>query len=238
MINPTGVLTGTEVLAIHGSSNYKVRRPIRFGNLAISSQYPKTEVLQDLEVIFTQALEKFVKLEPKNYKHFSIILLIPFTLPRHHFRYLLELCAKMGFKSIMPLLEPVAATYAMAAPSACVVDIGHTQTTIACVDEGAIQTQSVIKKRFGGKDISEIMYRLMISRNALHYFPKDVFWPLEYPYHSMLLDKIKSGFSSLQMGSLEDKKDQLVKVINVWFKEQNTQGINRSAVGKKHPEST
>lgn len=40
------------------------------------------------------------------------------------------------------------------------------------------------------------------------------------------------------MGSLEDKKDQLVKVINVWFKEQNTQGISRSAVGKKHPEST
>jgi actin-related protein len=104
----------------------------------------------------------------------------------------------MGFKQVMPLLEPVAATYAMAAPSACVVDIGHTQTTVSCVDEGSVQNQSVIKKRFGGKDISEIMYRLLISSNhSLHYFPKDVFWPLSYPYHSMLLDKIKCGFNSL-----------------------------------------
>lgn len=77
-------------------------------------------------MILQQALEKFVKLGRKNYKHFSIILLIPFTLPKHHLRYLLELCTKMGFKQVMPLLEPVATTYAMAAPSACVVDIGHT----------------------------------------------------------------------------------------------------------------
>lgn len=97
-MNPTGILTGTEVLAIHGSSNYRVRCPIRFGNLAISSNYPKTEVLQDLEIIFTQALEKFVRLEPKNYKHFSVILLTPYTLPRHHLRHLLELIAKLGFK--------------------------------------------------------------------------------------------------------------------------------------------
>jgi len=54
--------------------------------------------MQDIEIILQQALEKFVKLGPKNYKHFSIILLIPFTMPKHHFRYLLELCAKMGFK--------------------------------------------------------------------------------------------------------------------------------------------
>ena len=40
------------------------------------------------------------------------------------------------------------------------------------------------------------------------------------------------------MGSLDDKKDQLVKVINVWLKEQNNSSMNRIAVGKKHPEST
>ena len=140
MINPTGILTGAEVIALHGSSNYKVRQPVKFGNLAISSTYSKTEVMQDIEIILQQALEKFVKLEPRNYKHFSVILLIPYTMPKHHFRYLLELCGKMGFKQVMPLLESVAATYAMATPSACIVDIGHTQMTISCVDEGSVQT--------------------------------------------------------------------------------------------------
>jgi actin-related protein len=59
-------------------------------------------------------------------------------MPKHHFRYLLELIAKMGFKSVMPLQESVAATYAMAAPTACIIDVGHTQTTISCVDEGVV----------------------------------------------------------------------------------------------------
>jgi hypothetical protein len=36
MIEPTGVITGADVMALHGSSLYQVRRPIEFSNLAIS----------------------------------------------------------------------------------------------------------------------------------------------------------------------------------------------------------
>ena len=72
-----------------------------------------------------QALERFVRLESKNYKNFSVIVLVPSTLPKHHLRYILEMIATMGFKQVMPLLESVAATYAMAAQTACVIDIGH-----------------------------------------------------------------------------------------------------------------
>lgn len=38
----------------------------------------------------------------------------------------MEMIATMGFKQVMPILESVAATYAMAAPTSCVIDIGHT----------------------------------------------------------------------------------------------------------------
>ncbi len=72
-------------------------------------------MLQDLRAILSQALLKFVKLEPQNYKHFSVLLLVPTTLPKHHLRYLVELVVAMGFKQVMPLLENVAASYAMAA---------------------------------------------------------------------------------------------------------------------------
>jgi hypothetical protein len=41
---------------------------------------------------------------------------------------------------------------------------------------------------------------MIVSTDALHYFPKEQFWPLDYPYHSMLLDKIKTANNSMQMG--------------------------------------
>jgi hypothetical protein len=79
----------------------------------------------------------------------------------------------------------------------------------------------VIKKRFGGQDISELLYRLIVSSQALHYFPNNVFWPLHYPYHSMLLDRLKTQYSSLQMGVQEEgkHKQELVKAITLVLKE-------------------
>jgi actin-related protein 8 len=44
----------------------------------------------------------------------------------------------LGFKSIMIHQESVLASYAMAVPSACVVDIGATKTTVCSIDEGII----------------------------------------------------------------------------------------------------
>jgi len=35
-------------------------------------------------------------------------------MPRHHMRILIEMISNMNFKSVMPQLEAVAATYAMA----------------------------------------------------------------------------------------------------------------------------
>lgn len=169
-----------------------------------------------------------------------MLLLVPSTLPKHHLRCLVELVVSMGFKQVMPLLESVAASYAMAAQTACVVDLGHTQTTVSCVDDGQVQPQSVIKKRYGGQDISELLYRLIVSPQALHYFPTNVFWPLHYPYHSMLLDRLKTQYSSLQMGVQDEgkHKQELVKAITLVLKEQSQKGIKRPAPTKKHPEST
>ena len=95
------------------------------------------------------------------------------------------LFVKMGFKSAFVHVESVMASYAMAAQTACIVDIGSTKTQVCCVDDGVVISKSVIKKNYGGDDISEILYRLIQSRQALHYFPKNVFYPLNYPYHML-----------------------------------------------------
>ena len=68
--------TGAEVYALHGDSHYKVRHPIEFGNLNITQQYTKTEVVQDLTLIIVRALRQFIKLERSSYKHFGVILVV------------------------------------------------------------------------------------------------------------------------------------------------------------------
>ena len=52
-------------------------------------------------------------------------------------------------------------------------------------------SKTMIKKHYGGDDISELMYRLLKMQSAMHYFPPKVFFPLQYPYHMVLLEKIK-----------------------------------------------
>ena len=67
-------------------------------------------------------------LEPSEFKHFNVVLILPDFFVKHHVRYLLDmLFIKMGFKSVFLHLESVMATYAMAAATACVVDIGSTK---------------------------------------------------------------------------------------------------------------
>jgi len=61
-----------------------------------------------------------------------------------------------------------------------VIDIGSTKTTVSCIDDGIILNKSIIKKHYGGDDISELLYRLIRSKDALHHFPSNIFFPMHY----------------------------------------------------------
>jgi actin-related protein 8 len=50
-----------------------------------------------------------------------------------------------------------------------VVDIGHTQTTVTCVEEGLILNGTQVKKHFGGADIDDVLLRMMRKKNAIHF---------------------------------------------------------------------
>ena len=118
-------------------------------------------------------------LEAEKFKHFNVVLVIPDSFIRHHVRHLLNMIfAKMAFKSAFVHVESVMASYAMAAQTACIIDIGSTKTSVCCVDDGVIINKSVIKKHYGGDDIAELLYRLIKSSDALHYFPSNIFYPM------------------------------------------------------------
>ena len=178
--------------ALHATSSFNIRHPVRYGNLSITDTYTGVECCQDLMNILQGSIKEQMRLDSRDFKHFNIVLILPDTFIKHHVRYLLDmLFIKMGFKSAFVHLESVMATYAMAASTACVVDIGSSKMSVCCVDDGVIMQKTIIKKNYGGDDISELMYRLLKMQGSTHYFPPKVFYPLQYPYHRMVLDQVK-----------------------------------------------
>ena len=97
-IEPRGVITGAQVYALHGDSKYKVRRPIEFGNLAVSRHYTKTEVVQDLTLILVQALRENIKMERSVYNKFGVVLVVGPQMPKWQVRTLVDMICDLGFK--------------------------------------------------------------------------------------------------------------------------------------------
>lgn len=97
------------------------------------------------------------------------------------------LLAKLKFKSIFIHTESIMATFAMALPSACVVDIGSSKISVCCIDEGIILSKSIMRRHFGGDDVTELLYRFMSRSKGLHFFPKETI-NLDYHYHKVILE--------------------------------------------------
>ena len=172
-----------------------------------------------------------MSLPAANLKHFSVVLVLPDSFIRHHVRYLLNMIfVKMGFKSAFVHVESIMSSYAMGAQTACIVDIGSSKTSVCCVDDGVIINKTIIKKNFGGDDISELLYRLIKVRDALHYFPRNIFYPIQYPYHMLQLEAFKEQFTVLQMN--QTSKDY-IKTIKLLLKEQDESKITRPIKNKK-----
>jgi actin-related protein 8 len=124
-----------------------------------------------------------MRIDKKGCEMLNVILIIPDIFVRNHVKYMVNmLLLKMKFKSIFIHSESVMATYAMALSQACVVDLGSTKTTVCCIDEGIINSKSVIRKHYGGSDVNEMLIRLINRGKALHYIPRNIL-NVEYHYH-------------------------------------------------------
>ena len=91
--------------------------------------YSAIQCCEDLQRILEASILEKMKLSPEKFRHFNVVLIISDTFIRHHVRHFLNmLFVRMGFKSAFVHVESVMASYAMAAQTACIVDIGSTKT--------------------------------------------------------------------------------------------------------------
>ena len=126
----------------------------------------------------------------------------------------------LGFKSMFLHLESVMATFAMALPTACVVDIGSSKTSVCCIEEGIIITKSIIRKHFGGDDLTNLLSRLLQSNSALHFFPQNCL-SSQYAYHKYLVEQIKEKHCTMEMSLSE-----IVKTCTMFIKDMDKSKVN------------
>ena len=107
---------GTEISALHASTDFTLRKPIKYSNLNITQNYSASQCCEDIERILTSAINEKMGLATEKFKFFNSVIVIPDTFVRHHVRHILNIIfAKMGFKSAFVHVESVMSSYAMAA---------------------------------------------------------------------------------------------------------------------------
>lgn len=146
-------------------STWKLRRPIKFGQL---NQDPTDyalpqEVLCDLERIIEYALKKLDIGD--DYSKFKCMLVIPDIYDKLMVENFVNiLLTSIGMAKFGVIQEGVAATFGTGTSCACVVDVGAEKTSISCVDEGMIISDSRVYLNYGGDHITEAFTKILLQQ--------------------------------------------------------------------------
>ncbi|KAI0032652.1 hypothetical protein K488DRAFT_78343 [Vararia minispora EC-137] len=188
-------LVGEKVLLLSDPQKlgFAVRYPIvssRFN----TRDYPSTQmILDDIETIIATTLQEKLGIEPKFFKDYSVVLIIPDFYEKTFVSNLVQiLLDSMGFKQLCAQQESLAATYGAGLSTACVVNMGATCTSIACVDEGMVLPDTRLYLNMGGDAITEFLY-VLLSRINLPYRDID----LSRSYDWAVMEELKAKVCTL-----------------------------------------
>ncbi|KAI0038351.1 actin-like ATPase domain-containing protein [Auriscalpium vulgare] len=113
------------------------------------------------------------------YKEFSVVLVIPDFYEKSYVRDTVHLLLKtMGFKQLCAQQEALAATYGAGLTTACVVDIGATTASVACVDEGMVIADTRMFLNMGGDYITEFLPGKPAEKYGLRAYDEIILGPM------------------------------------------------------------
>jgi actin-related protein len=193
-------VVGQQALLIHPEEGYEVSFPIRYRHLAFEDLVYKErdQIHQDLGTLIKYSCEKELKIDPSTLKDFSVVLVLPDNCHRWEIKsWLSILYDELGFKSVALLQESVAATFGAGIGSACVVDIGAEQTSIALVEDGYLIKSGQALLQYGADHLLPLFYAF------LNYY--------EFPYRQLdyqnamdieLLQELKERTCTLEESEL------------------------------------
>ncbi|XP_025413832.1 actin-related protein 8 [Sipha flava] len=204
------IIYGEDIFNIDPEKVYNIFFPISNGELNVNGQIggSLTAVLGDLETIWTHCINKLLDIKTSEFHNYKVILIIPDIFNRVHVREMMSMILlSMKFKACILIQDHVAATYGAGLGFACVVDVGHSKTSVSCVEDGISQTSTRIRLRYGGANITQTFHWLLKKCS----FPYHECNPMTSHYDAILLDSLKQKFCHLNL----DKCGAVQKTVTV-----------------------
>ncbi|ORY81557.1 hypothetical protein BCR37DRAFT_402909 [Protomyces lactucae-debilis] len=188
-------ITGEKALKIRPNVEpyYQLFRPVQHGTLNEAPYKTKQEMLGDLVLVITRAIEDELKVPQRSFKDYAFCLVIPDLYDRAFVENLMHVAfAELSFAQVLLLQESVCATYGAGISSACVVDVGAQKTSVSCVEEGICLGDSRVLLNYGGDDITMLFTKTLLRAS----FPYRDF-DLSRAYDWALAEELKAKFCSL-----------------------------------------
>ncbi|TFY69107.1 hypothetical protein EVJ58_g619 [Rhodofomes roseus] len=180
------------------AQGYAVRWPMYSGKFNTRDYPSNALILSDIETIIQSTLKERLDIEAKSYQDYSVVLVIPDFYDRFYVEDMVRLLLMtMGFKQLCVQQESLAATYGAGISNACVVDMGATNTSIACVDDGVVLADTRMLLNMGGDDITEFLH-ILLKRINFPYKELD----LVRSYDWRVIEDLKSRLCTLAEGDV------------------------------------
>ncbi|KZT69246.1 actin-like ATPase domain-containing protein [Daedalea quercina L-15889] len=193
-------LVGDQALRVADpvAQGYAIRWPVYSGKFNTRDYLSNALILSDIETIIQSTLQDRLNIDPKSYKEYSVLLVIPDFYDRFYVEDMARLfLMTMGFKQLAVQQESLAATYGAGISNACVVDMGATKTSIACVDDGVVLADTRMLLNMGGDDITEFLH-VLLQRINFPYKELD----LVRSYDWSVLEDLKARLCTLAEGDV------------------------------------
>jgi len=190
---------GKEALRIDPGEPYALHWPIRRGGIDREAYASYREALLDLKLIWRDAIKNALSIvEPLS--SLACMFVIPADAPKWEIRAYTE-CALnyMGFAACSFVLEPVACSFGAGICSGCVVDMGAQCISVACVEDGMILPDSLVKLDYGGDDITSLLYQILRHHSFPYSPPTGLASPLDFD----LLNDLREKFCTLDEDELQ-----------------------------------
>ncbi|AQZ16677.1 ARP8 (YOR141C) [Zygosaccharomyces parabailii] len=179
--------------------HFIVRRPFVKGgsfNIESSDYRSLQDLLGDVTGLLEYALgSQHFELKPSQFSQYKLVLVIPDLFEKSHVETFIGcLITELQFQAVAIIQESLATCYgAGISTSTCVVNIGATQTRIACVDEGTVLENSAITLDYGSDDITRLFAIFLLQSD----FPYQD-WDIESAHGWLLAQELKKNYITFQ----------------------------------------
>ena len=160
-------VVGDAALSINPSEPYELFYPVRDGRLNTSPTRSKQSSFDDVARIWTYAIEHTLGVTKKEFSNHKILVLVPDLFEREAIKTFLDIALhELGFCAAFCHQESVCTSFGAGLQSAAVINVGHTTTSVSCVDDGISVPASRLRLNFGGDDIARTLFWLL---NRIHF---------------------------------------------------------------------